>query len=170
MTTTVWLLKNNMRKEFFDALSEEMKVNKDIFLLTGDVGYHVLEELFSNFPQRVFNCGASEQAMMDMGVGLALEGKIPFVYTITPFLLYRPFESVRLYLNQEQIPVKMVGSGRDFDYDYIGLTHFADDDRKIMKVLRNIECHWPSKTTSMKKLVKHIIKNKRPTYINLARG
>ncbi len=159
-----------MRKEFFKALLEEMKVNKDIILLCGDVGYHVLEEIFKDFPDRAYNCGASEQAMIDIGVGLALEGKIPVVYTITPFLLYRPFESIRLYLHQEQIPVKLVGSGRDKDYSYIGITHFSEDDWKIMEVLKGIESYWPIDKASIPGLLKLILYNKKPSYVNLKRG
>lgn len=158
-----------MRKEFFKVLAKEMKVNEDIFLLCGDVGYHVLEEIFKDFPDRAFNCGASEQAMVDIGVGLALEGKIPVVYTITPFLLYRPFESIRLYLHQEQIPVKLVGSGRDKDYSYIGITHFSEDDYLIMNILNGIESYWPINKAWIPKLVKLILYNKKPSYVNLAR-
>lgn len=158
-----------MRKSFADALYREMKLNEDIWVLCGDVGYGVMDHIVADFPKRAFNVGAREQAMIDICVGLALEGKIPFAYTITPFLLYRPFESVRLYLNMEKIPVKLVGSGRDRDYYYIGITHFSEDDKKIMSVLPNIKSYWPVNSDNMDKLVKEVIGNNKPSYINLTR-
>ena len=76
-----------MRRRFQELLTEEMKKNEDIFLLVGDVGYRVFDHLREEFPGRVINPGAAEQLMIGMGVGLAMEGKIPVCYSITPFVL-----------------------------------------------------------------------------------
>ena len=86
-----------MRRRFQELLTEEMKTNEDIVLLVGDVGYKVFDHLREEYPRRVINPGAAEQLMIGMGVGLALDGKIPVCYSITPFVLYRPFEFIRNY-------------------------------------------------------------------------
>ena len=99
-----------MRRTFRDLLTTEMRENENISLLVGDVGYGLFDDLRKEFPNRVINPGASEQLMIGMAVGMAMEGVIPVVYSITPFVLYRPFEFIRNYVNHENIPVKLVGS------------------------------------------------------------
>lgn len=145
-----------------------MKKNKDVYLLTGDLGFHLWDNIMLEFPDRYLNCKASEQAMLDIAVGLALSGKIPFCYSITPFLLYRPFEAIRNYLHYEKIPVKLIGSGRDKEYGGLGLTHWAHDDKIIMTLFSNIKSYWPEKT-EVEKLVRKAVKDKSPYYINLSK-
>ena len=75
-----------MRRTFRDQLTLEMRSNKKISLLVGDVGYGLFDSLREEFPNRVINPGASEQLMMGMAVGMCMENIIPVVYTITPFV------------------------------------------------------------------------------------
>ena len=88
-----------MRKAFANELYKLMKENEDIYLVLGDLGYGWFDKHKKDFPKRVIDTGASEQAMMGIAVGLAMEGKLPFVYSITNFLLYRPFEWIRNYID-----------------------------------------------------------------------
>lgn len=100
-----------MRKLLADLLLKEMEINPDIYLITGDLGYGLWDKIRDKFKDRFYNVGSSEMVMMGMGIGLAMDGKIPFVYSITPFALYRPFEMIRNYMNHESIPVKILGGG-----------------------------------------------------------
>ena len=152
-----------MRKEFFTQLYVEMQRNKDIFFITGDLGYGLADHIKNDFTDRFINPGAAEQTMMGIAVGLALNGKIPVVYSITPFLLFRPFETIRNYISHESIPVIMVGSGRDKDYSHDGFSHDATDDY-ILKTLPNIVF---VKDDSFD--LATIIESKLPTYLNLKR-
>ncbi len=145
-----------------------MKENESIFLLTGGVGYGVLDKIFHDFPQRTTDCEASESAMVDIAVGLALSGKIPFVYFITPHI-YRAFEGIRNYLNHEKIPVKLVGVGRDRDYGALGFTHFAEDDKEVFGLFPNIVMFRPEKKEEIPFMVETMITNNQPCYINLRR-
>ena len=92
-----------------------------------------------NFKDRFLNVGSAEMAMMGTAIGLALDGKIPIVYSITPFALYRPFEMIRNYINHEKIKVHIVGGGRNTDYGYLGFSHWATEDQQVMKIFNNIE-------------------------------
>ena len=121
-----------MRRDFAKLVYEEMKVNQDIYVITGDLGYGLWDKVKEDFPSRFYNVGSSEMAMMGMGVGLAMDGKIPYIYSITPFVLYRPFEMIRNYLDHEKIPVNLIGGGRDKDYGYLGFTHWAEEDMSIL--------------------------------------
>jgi len=113
----------NPRRLFADLLYEEMKKDDRIWVIVGDLGYKMWDEIRKDFPGRIINVGAAEQLMLGVGVGLALQGKRPFCYSITPFLLYRPYEWIRNYLSHEKINVKLVGSGLGNDYRHDGFTH-----------------------------------------------
>lgn len=145
-----------------------MKKNKDIWLLTGGVGYGVLDAIQKDFPKQFINCEASEQAMVDIAVGLAMSGKIPFVYAITPHL-YRAFESIRNYLNHEKIPVKIVGCGRDKDYGKLGFSHWSEDDLGVFGLFQNIVILRPETKEEVPKMVEEMVKLDLPCYINLRR-
>lgn len=158
-----------MRERFAVELYQQMKENSQIWVITGDVGYKMWDKIRSDFPERFLNTGASEQAMVGIAIGLALEGKIPFVYSITPFLLYRPFETIRNYLNAEKIPVRLVGSGRNDDYLNDGFSHWASEDREVMGIFQNIEARWPENFLEIPNLVQEMIEVRKPWYINLRR-
>jgi len=156
-----------MRKNFAELLYNEMKVNQDIYLITGDLGYGLWDNIKDTFKGRFFNVGSSEMAMMGMAIGLAMDGKIPFVYSITPFAIYRPFEMIRNYLDHENIPVNIIGGGRDRDYGYLGFSHWADDDKKIMQSFKNIRMMHPTNLDELKINFDQIINDRKPTYLNL---
>ena len=156
-----------MRRFFVDILHTKMAENRDIWVVIADLGYKMWDEIRGDYKDRFINAGAAEQAMLGIGIGLALEGKIPFLYSITPFLLYRPFESIRNYLNHERIPVKLVSSGRDRDYIHDGFSHWAEEDKSIMAVLSNIKARWPQTNEDLPDMVEEMIKNKSPYYLNL---
>ena len=160
---------DSMRGWFAWSLHNLMVANQDIWVVTGDLGYGVFDTIEQSFPKRFINVGAAEQAMMGIGVGLALEGKVPVVYSITSFLLYRPFETIRNYVHNEKIPVKLVGSGRDRDYQHDGFSHWAEEDKKILEILSNIEGFWPETKEEIPPLLREILLNRKPVYLNLRR-
>jgi transketolase len=156
-----------MRRCFVNILHEKMRIDERIWVITADLGYKMWDEIKADYPDRFINVGAAEQAMVGLGIGLALEGKIPFVYSITPFLLYRPFESIRNYINNERIPVKLIGAGRNRDYCHDGFSHWSGEDKEIMKILSNIRPRWPEENSEIKGLIEEMIENKNPYYVNL---
>ena len=160
---------DSMRGWFAYELYKHMAKDERIYLITGDLGYGMLDYIKKDFPKRFINVGAAEQSLLGIGIGLALEGKIPIIYSITTFLLYRPFETIRNYVDYEKIPVKLIGSGRDKDYAHDGISHWALEDRKILKIFKNIEAEWPESMKEIPKMVSEMIKSKSPGYVNLKR-
>jgi transketolase len=146
-----------------------MSQNKDIVVLTGDLGYGLWDKIRLDYPKRFFNVGSSEQLMLGMASGMAMEGKIPVVYSITPFLLYRPFEFIRNYVNHERLPIKLIGGGRDRDYGYLGFSHWAEEDKDIMAHFKNIKMIHPKDVEDMNKNFHHVLDNETPLYMNLKR-
>jgi len=156
-----------MRRTFKDLLHKEMSTNKDIVVLIGDVGYGMFDKIRDDYPDRALNVGASEQLMIGMGVGLALENKIPVCYSITPFVLYRPFEFIRNYLSHEQIPVKLVGGGRNEDYGPCGFSHYASEDKQVLSAIGGIDMYHPETKDDIN--IEEFLYSKTPAYINLRR-
>ena len=156
-----------MRKEFVSLLHSEMSQNENIILLTGDLGYGLWDKIKIDYPDRFFNTLSSEQLMMGVASGLAMDGKIPIVYSITPFAIYRPFEFIRNYLHHEQIPVKILGGGRDKDYGYLGFSHWAEEDIDVLSVLDNIKLYKPKEFST--DIFKEFLYNNCPSYLNLAK-
>ena len=156
-----------MRREFALMLHSEMAANENIYLLTGDLGYGLWDKIKIDYPDRFINFLSSEQLMLGAASGMALEGKIPVVYSITPFLLYRPFEWIRNYLDYEQIPVKLVGGGRDKDYGYRGVSHWGEEDIDILSNFKNIQLMKPVELNYQ--VLVAFLYSEKATYLNLKR-
>ena len=159
----------SMRAHFAHAVYKKMRRNKKIWVIVNDLGYKMWDKIRADFPARFINVGAAEQSMIGIAVGLALSGKIPIVYSITTFLLYRPFETIRNYINYEKIPVKLVGGGRDRDYLHDGFSHWAEEDREVLKIFKNIKSERPETNEQIPQIVTEMIKSKEPWYLNLKR-
>jgi len=158
-----------MRRTFARILIQQMTERPEMHALVSDVGYGMFDAIAHRYPERFWNVGAAEQAMVGMGVGLALAGKLPICYTITPFLLLRPFELIRNYLNNDKVPVVLVGSGRDKDYNHDGPTHWCEEDRALLALLPNIHAWWPANAHELQECLPVVLEDRNPLYINLKR-
>ena len=159
----------SMRGWFAYELYKQMAKNPKIILVVGDFGYKVFDHIERDFPERFINVGASEQAMLGIAVGMALKGKIPIIYTVSSFILYRPFETIRNYVNNEKISVKIIGSGRNRDYLDHGFCHWSEEDKKVMKIFSNIRSRWPKSLREIPDIVSNMIKSNKPWYLSLRR-
>tara|TARA_R100000805_G_C3565505_1_gene73031 strand:- start:104 stop:583 length:480 start_codon:yes stop_codon:yes gene_type:complete len=158
----------SVRKKFISLLHEEMKINDKIVLVLGDLGYGHFDKIREEFPNRVFNPGAAEQLMLGMACGMAMEGLIPVCYSMTPFILYRPFEVIRTFIDHEKIPVILAAAGRDKDYASAGWSHWATDDKEHLSGFYNLLKIWPDEE-ELEREFKNIINTKFPYYVNLKR-
>lgn len=116
-----------MRKEFHPILARYMKIQPEIVVITPDLGYKMFDNIEREFPDRFLKFRAAEQVAMGAAVGMALDGKIPVIYSISPFAIWRPSEIIRNYINHEKVPVKIVGGGRDWDYGKGDISHYEGD-------------------------------------------
>ena len=90
-----------MRRTFGKVITELARTDEKICLLVGDIGYRVFDEFRQEHPKQFINMGICEQSLIGVSAGLALEGLKPWVYTITPFLIERPFEQIKLDIDLE---------------------------------------------------------------------
>ena len=159
----------SQRGYFAGELREQMKENENIVLIVCDLGYGVFDKIREDFPDRFYNVMASEQAGLGVAVGMSLEGKTVFIYSITNFLLYRGYEWIRNYIDHENIPVKLVASGRDKDYEHDGISHWSEDAKHVLDNFPNIEQYWPQEKEDVPEMVKEMIENGKPSFISLKR-
>ncbi len=164
---------DSIRGWFAAALHYEMEKDERIWLITADLGWGMWNNVRDDFPERFVNTGASEQLAVGIGVGLALSGEIPFVYSITTFLLFRAFEWHRNYVNHEHIPVRLVGSGMDDDYKHDGISHQPNKGTELMpifeKVLYSIEQYYPETKEIVPYCVSEMLRKNNPAFICLRR-
>ena len=123
-----------MRSTFIRTLVELAEDDSRLMLLTGDLGFTVVEPFAERFPDRFINAGVAEQNMVGVATGLAEAGFVPFVYSIATFATLRPYEFIRNGPVHHRLPVRIVGVGGGLDYGPNGATHHALEDLAIMRV------------------------------------
>lgn len=159
----------SMRGFFAGELYDLMAKRTDIVLITGDLGFKQFDAIQRDFPDRYFNIGAAEQAGIGIAVGMALRGKRPIFYSITNFTIYRPFEFIRNYIDHENIPVVIVGAGRDQEYEHDGFTHHSGDVKQVLSCFPNIQQYWPEKKEDVGGVLKDAVESNKPSFISLSR-
>jgi len=158
-----------MRRAFAEEL-EKMMEEGNTFLLTGDLGFSVFEGIKKRFRKQYINMGVAEQNMLGVAAGMALAGKQAFVYSIIPFIVFRPFEQLRNDICFQNVPVRLVGVGAGFSYSDAGFTHHAIEDYGLLNSLPNLTILSPADPLEVSEQMKQIDKIKGPAYMRLSRN
>lgn len=153
-----------MRRRFGKIITKLADQDERIIVLVGDIGYRVFDEFREKHPRRFINMGICEQSLIGVSAGMALEGLKPWVYTITPFLIERPFEQVKLDIDQQNVDVKLVGYS---DYPTLGPTHTELNGKKLMQLFRNITSYFPKNGDETQKVIYQAYEKKGPVFISL---
>lgn len=159
-----------MRQAFVRALCEEAGKNPKIYLLTGDLGFQVLDPFRSKFPKRFLNIGVAEANLATVAAGLASTGFIPFIYSIAAFVSMRPFEQIRNDISLQNRNVKIIGVGAGLAYTKAGPTHHSMEDIALMRALPNMTIVCPSDTDECYQATKQIARLKGPAYLRIERN
>jgi len=153
-----------LRRTFGKIITELADTDEKIYILVGDIGYRVFDEFRSKHPNRFINMGICEQSIIGVSSGMALEGLKPWVYTITPFLIERPFEQIKLDIDQQNVNVKLVGFA---DYPTLGPTHTELDGEKTMSHFKNIKSYFPKDGDETKSSIFSSYNENGPSFISL---
>jgi len=159
-----------MRTTCLDMVYELAKKDERIFFIGSDLGIGVLADFKTEMPDRFFMEGISEAHVVGMAAGLAMEGKIPYINTIAPFLTRRCFEQVVLDVCLHNVNVRLIGSGGGFVYAPLGPTHLATDDFGILRTIPNMTIVAPSDADEMRRFMPQTVDYPGPIYIRLAKG
>ena len=153
-----------MRRTFGKIITELADRDDKIIVIVGDIGYRVFDEFRAKHPDRFINIGICEQSMIGVSAGMALEGFKPWVYTITPFLIERPFEQIKLDINEQNANVKLVGFA---DYPHLGPTHTELNGKEMMKLFHNIKSFFPKDGEETRKMVGRAYELNGPAFVSL---
>ena len=147
--------------------SRSSQSRSDLVFITGDVGYLAVEEIARTYGERFINAGIAEQNMVSLAAGLAHEGHLPWVYSIAPFVTFRPYEQIRTDVCLHKLPVKLVGNGGGYGYGIMGATHHALEDVGAMRVLPNMRLYVPLTAADVGQVVNLMAQDPLPNYLRL---
>ncbi|MEI6970260.1 MAG: transketolase C-terminal domain-containing protein [bacterium] len=159
-----------MRAAFIQTLIEIAGRDDRIWLLTGDLGYSVIEPFVALFPQRYVNAGVAEQNMIGLAAGLALTGKTVFVYSIANFPTLRCLEQIRNDVCGHNLSVKVVAVGGGFSYGALGYSHHGIEDLAILRALPRMEVAAPADPVETRLITGLMAESGGPAYLRLGKN
>ncbi len=159
-----------MRQTCLKMIYELAKQDPRVVFVGSDLGTGTLEQFKTEMPERYFMEGVSEQSIVGMAAGLALEGKIVYFNTIATFITRRCFDQVVVDLCLHNLPVRLIGSGGGLVYAPLGPTHLATEDIAIMRALPNMTVVAPADANEMRRFMLQSLNHPGPIYIRLGKG
>ena len=159
-----------MRDTFVRCLENHARTHPELVLITGDLGFGVLRNFIAEFPERFINAGISEQAMMSMAAGMALEGKTVVVYSIGNFPTLRCLEQIRNCCAYHNANVKIVCVGAGFVYGTLGMTHHATEDISALRMLPGVRVYAPADGPETEAVMKPFLEEPGVAYLRIGRG
>ncbi|NIM55734.1 MAG: transketolase family protein, partial [Pseudomonas stutzeri] len=161
----------SMRIAYGQALVELGKANPDVVVLSADVSNSDHSFMFEDvFPDRFFNVGIAEQCLVDVAVGLAYSGKIPFANTFAFLFATRALEMVRTHICYGEANVKLMGAYAGLSDSFDGPTHHSVTDIAIMRSLPNMTIVIPGDPVALKKLLPQAAEWPGPVFFRLNRN
>lgn len=159
-----------MRDTFVRTLIEEAKKDENIEVITGDLGFGVLQPFWEELPDQFTNAGIAEQNMTTVAAGMALEGKTVFTYSIGNFSTLRCIEQIRNDCAYHNANVKVVCIGGGFAYGSLGMSHHATEDLAVLRSLPNVVVMAPADLVEAEECTRALVKYTGTAYLRLGRG
>lgn len=158
-----------MRDAFAKTLTELGRDDKQLVLLSGDIGNRMFDKFKDENPERFYNCGVAEANMVSVAAGLAMSGFRPWVYTIASFLTYRPWEQIRVDVGYHELPVVFVGTGAGLSYASNGPTHHSLEDLALFRSLGGFHIAAPGDALEVSACVRELQRTQNPAYLRLGK-
>jgi transketolase len=155
-----------MRKAFGRAIVKLGEIHPELVLLNGDVEQE-MHEFRHRWPQRIINIGICEQSMISVAAGMATQGLRPVVYSITPFVLERPFEQIKIDVDSQALPVVLIGYS---DYPTSGPTHTPLNPRLLCQCFTNLRAFFPATAEEAYQDIMVAVGCGHPAFVSLKRA
>ncbi|MCX6993105.1 MAG: 1-deoxy-D-xylulose-5-phosphate synthase [Kiritimatiellaeota bacterium] len=161
--------KRGARDSFFEALFTIAKNDRQVVIVSADCGAPSLDQFRTHLSNQYVSVGIAEQNMVAVAAGMALAGKIPYVYAIAPFATLRCYEMIKVDVCAMHLPITVLGVGAGLSYDIMGPTHHTTEDISIMRALPDMTIYTPSDSTMAAALADLTYKARRPQYVRFDR-
>jgi transketolase len=159
-----------MRQRSLDCVYQLARQDSRVVFVGSDLGHGTLDQMKKEMPDRFYMEGVSEQAIVGLAAGLAMEGYIPYVNTIAPFFTRRAFEQVAVDLCLHQLPVRLIANGGGMVYAPLGPTHLAIEDIAALRSIPNMTIVAPCDAEEMSRFMPCTLDWPGPIYIRLGKG
>ncbi len=159
-----------MRSAFIETLTELAARDERVFLMTADLGFSVVEKFARTYPSRFLNVGVAEANMVGLATGLAMDGWIPYVYSMATFAPMRAYEQIRNGPVIHSLPVRIIGIGGGFAYGTAGITHFGLEDLAIMRTLPGMTVIAPADPDQTRSVLRSCHEHPGPVYFRIGKG
>lgn len=159
-----------MRDSFVRALTELVADDPDIVLLSGDIGFGVLTDFMTRYPDNYLNAGVAEQNMAAVACGMAMAGARTYTYSIANFPTLRCLEQLRNDVCYHRANVTTVAVGGGFSYGQLGMSHFATEDIAVLRALPEMTVVAPSDPWQAYALTYQLHERGGPVYLRLDKG
>jgi len=158
-----------MRNAFVEELNSIAAKNRELVVLSGDIGNRLFDTFKSLYPKRFYNCGVAEANMIGLAAGLALTGMTVIVYTITPFVTLRCLEQIRNDVCYHDLPVIIVGVGAGLSYAGLGPSHHSCEDISLMRSLPNMKVICPGDALELRSAFVAAVQSASPVYLRIGK-
>lgn len=159
----------SMRDAFITRLYQLAKEDRDIILVSADMGAPSLDIFRRDLASQFMSVGIAEQNAVAVAAGLAMSGKKPFVFAIMPFVTLRPYELIRVSVCMMKLPVTLLAVGAGFSYEDSGPTHHSTDDLAAMRALAYMTIWNSSDSVMAAKFADIACQADGPAYVRLDR-
>ena len=158
----------DFRKSIIDELIPFFREDERLILLVGDMGFGAIDQIYKEFPERIFNYGIMEQGIVGIAAGMNMTGMIPLVYTIVNFLAFRAIEQIRNDVLLQNLNVKFIGTGANDYFHKLGPSHTCgEQDIQIMKMI-GMETFDPySYDGEFKDMVTQLVESEKSGYLRV---
>lgn len=159
----------NMRQKFVSTTNELIESDSKVTLILGGISVASFEDSIQKYPDRVFNAGISEQAIVSVAAGMAVTGMIPIIHTIAPFLVERAYEQLKIDFGYQKLGGNFITTGASLDYSSFGSTHQCPADVGALKLIPGMQIVVPGTANEFDTIFRSTYNNGFPTYIRTSR-
>jgi transketolase len=159
-----------MRAVLFEHINKAIAENENVFFLTAEAGFNLVEPMFEKFPDRAMNIGIAEANLVGVAAGLCNAGFKPICYSYTNFLAERAFEQIRDDICLHHYAPILVGTNTGFDNGALGPTHYVLDDMAGLRSLPNMRIYSPSSSESMGLVMKEALQSKEASFVRFTKS
>ena len=157
-----------MRKAMIKSVSEMIKNESDTSLFLVDIGVWAFRDILRDYPDRAMNIGIFEDGMISLAAGMSLGGIIPTVYGISPFIVNRAMEQLKLDFAYQKLQGNFITTGASYDFSTLGFSHYCPEDIGTISMIPGFEFIAPGSASEFSKLFSETRRDGNSTYYRLS--